>query len=51
MMSKQRTVAPSGLWNRTTRALGKFFAGMVWLPDDRRQTGRTWTDYPTYPPF
>lgn len=49
-MAKQRTVAPTGLWSRTTRALGKFFAGMVTLPDDRRQTGR-WNDYPNYPPF
>lgn len=48
-MTKNRTTAPTGLWNRTTRALGKLFAGMV-PSDDKRPAGR-WTDYPTYPPF
>ncbi|HXC29451.1 MAG TPA: hypothetical protein VNV38_15955 [Stellaceae bacterium] len=49
-MTKNRTTAPTGLWNRTTRALGKLLAGMVSSADDRRHAGR-WTDYPTYPPF
>jgi hypothetical protein len=46
----KRTNASIGLWSRTARALGKFFAGVVSLPDDRRQTGR-WNDYPTFPPY
>lgn len=49
-MSKQRTVAPTGLWNRTARALGKLFAGVVSLSDERRHS-RAWNDYPTFPPF
>lgn len=49
-MSKQRTVAPTGLWNRTARALGKFFADMVSSSDERRN-GRAWNGYPTFPPF
>ena len=48
-MSKQRT--NTGLWSRTTQALGKLFAGMVSLPDDRRHTGRAWNDYPMFPPY
>jgi hypothetical protein len=50
-MTKQRTNASTGLWSRTTRALGKLFAGMVSLPDDRRQTSRAWDDYPHFPPY
>ncbi|HTW52501.1 MAG TPA: hypothetical protein VME45_11500 [Stellaceae bacterium] len=49
-MTKERTNASMGLWSRTARALGKLFAGVVSLPDDRRQTGR-WNDYPTFPPY
>ena len=49
-MTSNRTTAPTGLWTRTTRALGKFFAGMVTLPE-RQQTDRAWNDYPHYPPF
>jgi hypothetical protein len=49
-MSKQHTDAPTGLWNRTARALGKFLAGVVSLPDARRHS-RAWSDYPTFPPF
>jgi hypothetical protein len=50
-MTKQRTNASTGLWNRAAQALGKLWAGMVSLPDDRRQTSRTWHDYPTFPPY
>jgi hypothetical protein len=51
-MNSNRTTAPTGLWTRTTRVLGKLFAGMVSLPDDdRRHTGRAWSDYPIFPPF
>jgi hypothetical protein len=49
-MTKQRTNVSTGLWSRTTRALGKLLAGMVSLPDDRRQTSR-WNDFPTFPPY
>ena len=52
-MTKERTTAPTGLWNRTTQALGKLWAGMVSLPDDRRQkvAPGSWTDYARFPPF
>ena len=51
-MTKQNTTAPTGLWQRTARALGKLWAGVVSLPDDRRQTVRTTsTGYPLFPPF
>ena len=49
MMSKTSTIAPTGLWTRTTRALGKLLAGMV-SSNDRRQAGR-WNDYPHFPPY
>ena len=50
-MTKQRT---TGLWTRTAQAIGKFFAEMVSLPDERRHPAtRTaaWTDYPRFPSF
>jgi len=51
-MTQHRTTTPTGLWNRTAQALGKLWAGVLSLPDDRRQTAaRTWTDYPHFPPF
>jgi hypothetical protein len=52
-MTKPRSMTPTGLWNRTAQALGKLWAGMVSLPDDRRQTADriVWTDYPRFPPF
>jgi hypothetical protein len=48
-MTKQR----KGLWNRTTHALGKWFAGVVSLADDRRPNAAraVWTDFPRFPPF
>jgi hypothetical protein len=51
-MTKQRTTT-SSLWSRTTKALGKFWAGVISLPEDRRQTvsQRSWTDYTRFPPF
>ena len=49
-MNSNRTNAPTGLWSRTTRVLGKLLAGMV-SSHDRQQNGRAWTDYPIYPPF
>ena len=33
-MTKHRT---TGFWNRAAQALGKLWAGMISLPDDRRQ--------------
>ncbi len=51
-MTRNRTTAPTGLWTRTTRVLGKLLAGMVSsVEDDRRHTGRTWSGYPIFPPF
>ena len=51
-MTKHRTTTPRGLWNRTAQALGKLWAGVISLPDDRRQTAdRAWTDFPRFPPF
>jgi len=52
-MNKQRSTIAAGLWNRTAQALGKLWAGVVSLPDDRRQTAAraVWTDYPRFPPF
>jgi len=48
-MTKQR----KGLWNRTTQALGKLFAGVVSLADDRRPNAAraAWTDFSRFPPF
>ena len=49
MTSQRKT-----LWGRAAQALGKFWAGMVLLSDDRRQpASRTtpWTDYPRFPPY
>jgi hypothetical protein len=52
-MTKHRTTTSTGLWSRTAQALGKLWAGVVSLPDDRRQTAvrAVWTDYPRFPPF
>ncbi|HWB49549.1 MAG TPA: hypothetical protein VG651_10600 [Stellaceae bacterium] len=52
-MTNDRTRAPGGLWHRAAHALGKWFAGMVQSPDDRRQpaTKAAWTDYPRFPSF
>ncbi len=52
-MSKHRTAAPTGLWRRAAQALGKLWAGMVSLPDDRRPIAaqRARNDYSRFPPF
>jgi hypothetical protein len=50
-MTNDRTTTPRGLWNRTAQALGKLWAGVISLPDDRRQTAARWTDYTRFPPF
>jgi hypothetical protein len=50
-MTKHRTTTSTRLWTRATRALGKLLEGMVSSPDDRRQAGRAWSDYPIFPPF
>jgi hypothetical protein len=53
-MTRQRTSIATGLWSRAAQALGKLWAGVVSLPDDRRQpNGQTtpWTDYPRFPPY
>jgi hypothetical protein len=40
------------LWNRTTKTLGKLWAGMISLPDQRPAAAKaTWTDYPRFPAF
>jgi len=40
------------LWNRTTKTLGKLWAGMISLPDERRPVAvKSWTDYPRFPAF
>jgi hypothetical protein len=41
------------LWNRTTKVLGKFFEGMLTLPEDPRRVAvaKRWTDYPRFPAF
>jgi len=51
-MSKQHTQS-TGLWARTAQALGKLFAGVVSLHDDRRQATNHahWTNYPRFPAF
>ncbi|HVH80937.1 MAG TPA: hypothetical protein VM782_16190 [Stellaceae bacterium] len=50
-MTKQRATAR--LWSRTTQILGKFWAGVVSLPDNRRPDAIrvTSTGYPLFPPF
>jgi hypothetical protein len=50
-MTKQH--ATSRLWSRTTKALGKLWAEMISLPDNRRSNAEraVWTDYPRFPPF
>ena len=52
-MTKHRTTAPTGLWNRAAQALGKWWDGVLSLPDDRytRAYRAVWTDYPRFPPF
>ena len=52
-MSKHRTKTASRLWSRTTKALGKFWHGMITLPEDPRHTAdqKDWTDFPRFPPF
>jgi hypothetical protein len=50
MMNKQRTTKTTGLWGRTTKALGKLLVGMVSFPD-RPQARRDDRDYPIFPPF
>jgi hypothetical protein len=49
-MGKQRTTT-NRLWGRTTKALGKLWAGMLSLADDRRENQRPWNDYPHFPPY
>ena len=48
-MTKQQTNS-TGLWARTTKALGKLWHGMIALPDQptQRQLVR---DFPRFPPF
>jgi hypothetical protein len=49
-MTRHRTTAPTGLWSRTTKALGKLWQGMITLPD--RPTQRQLEqDYPRFPFF
>ena len=49
-MTTQRTTKTTGLWGRTTKALGKLLAGMVALPDQPRAR-RDDRDYPIFPAF
>jgi hypothetical protein len=49
-MTKQRKT--TGFLNRTAQALGKFWAGVVAFPDDRKAANQAvWTDFPRFPPF
>jgi hypothetical protein len=43
----------SSFLSRTAQALGKLWAGMLSLPDDRRRTAShpMWNDIPRFPPF
>jgi hypothetical protein len=52
-MTKHRIAAPSRLWDRTTKALGRLLAGMLTFPDDRRNSAEqpAWNDYPRFPPY
>jgi hypothetical protein len=45
-MTKHRNT--TGLWSRTTKALGKFFAGMVTLPPRHARDDEA---YPRFPMF
>lgn len=49
-MTKQRMTS---LWSRTAQALGRLWAEMISLPDDRRQPAEraVWTELPRFPPF
>jgi hypothetical protein len=49
-MSKQRTTKTSGLWSRTTKALGRLLVGMISLPG-RPYARRDDRDYPIFPPY
>ncbi|HZK90112.1 MAG TPA: hypothetical protein VFC56_08210 [Stellaceae bacterium] len=52
-MSMPRTTTASRLWSRTAKTLGKFWHGMVTLPEDPRRNAdqNAWTDFPRFPPF
>jgi hypothetical protein len=52
-MTQHRTTTTSRLWRRTTKALGKLWAGMLTLPEDPRRAANEelWTDFPRFPPF
>ncbi len=48
-MTKQR----NSVWTRTTKALGKWLAGMVTLPENPRRAAvkANHDDYPRFPAF
>jgi len=50
-MTKHRTA--SRIWGRTAQVLGKLWAGVVSLPDNRRPDAvrTSSTGYPIFPPF
>jgi hypothetical protein len=48
-MNKQRTNGTNRLWGRTTKALGKFFSGMITLPE--RHPLQNDEVYPRFPWF
>jgi len=50
MMSKQRTPAPAGIWSRTSKTLGKWWRGMITLPD-RPSRRELEADYLRFPWF
>jgi hypothetical protein len=53
-MNQLRVPPTENLWRRTTKNLGKWFAGMVTLPDSARCTAAKksdWNDYPRFPAF
>jgi hypothetical protein len=52
-MTKHHTTTAKGLWSRAAQTLGRLWAGVISLPDDRRQPAgqRNWNDYSRFPPF
>jgi hypothetical protein len=52
-MAQQQASNTTGLWHRAAQALGKLFAGVVSLPDDRRTAARRSAAdaYPRFPAF
>ncbi|MBV8777458.1 MAG: hypothetical protein JO032_06585 [Alphaproteobacteria bacterium] len=52
-MTTYRTKTPNRLWQRTAKALGKWWAGVITLPEPpcHKDAERAWADFPRFPPF